>query len=199
MSGYFEVFEPAHLHEVEMLLITFIGEGIDADSATRHEDTLHLKIVGIHQLPKVIQDDIHAILMEVTMIAEGKEIELEALALNHALARYIGNIDVSEVRLPGLRTESRELRAVEGHKILTVRVFVLKSLEQRGGIIGGVSGALIAQQGHTFKFFISTHKSKNFYGGLYFRGDAGEYSRSAKLAIFCGLANFHYLCRDNCP
>ena len=46
-----------------------------------------LDVSWIHKLDEVLHDDVHAVLMEGPMIAEAEEVELEALALDHA---YIG-------------------------------------------------------------------------------------------------------------
>ena len=53
-----------------MILVTVIGERLDGDSPTGIEQADDLQIFGIHQLDQVLHDDVHAILMEVAVVAE---------------------------------------------------------------------------------------------------------------------------------
>jgi hypothetical protein len=46
---------------------------------------------------------VHAVLMEIAMIAEAEEIELEALAFHHPYIWNIAYSYFSEIRLPGYR------------------------------------------------------------------------------------------------
>ena len=49
---------------------TIVGVWIDADTTTWGEDARHLYVLRIHETDKILHDDIDAILMEVTVIAE---------------------------------------------------------------------------------------------------------------------------------
>ena len=128
-----------------MLRIRIVGKGIDADAAAGHEPACHLYVLRIHQLYEVLHDNIHAVLVEITVVAEGEEVELETLALYHPFARDITDIDVSEIRLTGLRAERRELRAVKRHQIFILGVFVWESLQHLGIVVIAVFDALVAQ------------------------------------------------------
>ena len=66
--------------------------------------------------------------MKGTMRAKAKEIELEALALDHTHVWDILYIYGSEVRLPGDRTERCKLRALEAYAIVSILMLILKSL-----------------------------------------------------------------------
>ena len=83
---------------------------MDRDSSSRSEQAGHLDVLRIHQTDQVLYDDVHAILMEIAMVAEAEQIELEALALDHADIRDILDAYLGEIRLPGDRTETREFR-----------------------------------------------------------------------------------------
>ena len=115
-----------------------VGVGIDADAATRQEESQHLDVLGIHQANEVFHDDVDAVLVEIAVIAEGEEVELEALRLYHALIGQVHNLDLGEVGLAGDGTQRGELRAVELHPVVVLTVLVLEGLEQRGVIVGGV-------------------------------------------------------------
>ena len=50
--------------------LAVVGKGINADAATRNEDASHLDVLGFHQADEVLHDDVDAVLVEATMIAE---------------------------------------------------------------------------------------------------------------------------------
>jgi len=102
---------------------------MDADAATRDEQSDYLDVTGIHQLNKVVEDDVDHIFMEITVISEGEEIQLQALALHHFLIRDIQNLDFTEVGLAGDRAKRGELRAVELHPVVALRMTVFEGFE----------------------------------------------------------------------
>lgn len=53
-----------------MLGIAMIGEGEDTYPASGHKEAAHFDIARIHELDKVFHYDIHAVFMEISMIAE---------------------------------------------------------------------------------------------------------------------------------
>lgn len=63
------LFATAH-GEVRVFLIAVVGEGVDGDAASRHELTSHLDIAGIHKCPQVLHYYVHAVFMEISMVAE---------------------------------------------------------------------------------------------------------------------------------
>jgi hypothetical protein len=89
--------------------------------------------------------------MKVAMIAEGEEIEFETLALNHTLGGQIHDAYLGKVRLTGDGTERGELRTIELHPVVVLRVLVLKGLQYRRIIVGAVF-RLSAQHLQTFVF-----------------------------------------------
>lgn len=62
---------------------------IDRDAAARRELPPHLDVLRIHQLDEVLHDDVHAILVEIPVIAKAEQVELERFALNHTHIRNI--------------------------------------------------------------------------------------------------------------
>ena len=66
-----------------------VGIGVDADATAWGEETRYLDVFWIHETYEVLHDDVDTILVEVTMVAEGEEVELEALALHHATIRKV--------------------------------------------------------------------------------------------------------------
>ena len=78
-------------------------------------------------------------------VAEGKEVELQALALYHSLGRHICDDNIGEIRLPGDRAKRRELRAVKLDPVVVLRVLVLESLEQIRIVISVIFHVLVSQ------------------------------------------------------
>ena len=151
-----EIGQKALSYHVLMLGITIVGKGLDGNAATGIEQADDLKIFGVHQLDQVLHDDVDTILVEVAVVAEAEEVEFQAFAFHHQRARDIINNKVSKVGLAGLGAQRSELRTVQSHKVLVLRMFVLKRLQHFGGIIIAVVSVLIAQQRDTFQIlFVS--------------------------------------------
>ena len=108
---------------------------MDRDASSRSEQSGHLDVLRIHQTDQVLHDDVHAILMEIAMVAEAEQIELEALALDHADIRDILDAYLGEIRLPGDRTETREFRTVETHPVVILLMLVHKRLQHLRSIV----------------------------------------------------------------
>ena len=125
--------------------VGIVGEGVDADAAAGGEDTRYLKVLRVHQFDQVFHDDVHAVFVEIAVIAERKEIELERFRLHHLLTRDIGNVDCGEVGLPRLGAERGELRTMESNQILVFRMFVYKSFEDFGSVVGRIRGVAVPQ------------------------------------------------------
>ena len=79
------------------------------------------------------------------MVAEREEVEFERLGLHHLLPRDVGDVDGGEVGLPCLGAERGELGTMESNQILVVRMFVYKSFEDFGSVVGGIRGVAVPQ------------------------------------------------------
>ena len=112
-----------------------VGVGIDGDASTGREETDDLDVLGVHQPHQVFHDGVHAVLMEIAVVAEGEEVELQALRLHHALTGDIENLYLRKVRLARDGTERSELRAVELHPIVVVGMTVSKRLQHLRSIV----------------------------------------------------------------
>lgn len=141
--------------------LAVIAVGIDGDAAPGQELAPHLNVLGVQQADQVLHDDIDAVLVEIPVIAEGEEIELQALTLHQLLVRYIGDVDGGEVRLAGNGTQAGKLRAVELDEVIVVRVLVAERFQHGGVVVRAVAGVLAAQQGQIF--FFSCHGNVSFH------------------------------------
>ena len=141
-----------------------VGIGVDADAATGHEEARHLNVLGIHQANQVFHDNVDTVLMKVAMVAEREEIELQALALHHALVGYIRDAHFSEIRLAGDGAQAGELWTIESHPIVIVGVLVGKRLQYFWCILVAVLG-LGTEELQPLIFSCFTHRSCFFKGG----------------------------------
>ncbi len=145
-----------------MLIVGIVGKGIDRYAAARSEDSGHFKIARIHEAHEVFHDYVDAVLVEIAMVAEAEQIEFQALALNHVLARNVGDYDLGEVGLSGLGAEGGELRAVESDYVFILRMLVLESLKDFRGVFCGVFHACVSEQADPLKFVFVSHRLQIF-------------------------------------
>lgn len=132
--------------------LAVVAIGIDGNAASGQKFAPYFDILGVQQSDEVLHDDVDAVLMEIPMIAEGEEIEFQALALHQFLIGDIGNINGRKIRLAGDGTQACELRTVELDKVIIVRMFVVKGLQDIGIVICVIIGVLAAQQSEVFVF-----------------------------------------------
>ena len=117
---------------------------IDGDAAARGEEAGDLDVFRVHQLDEVLHDRIHDILVEITVAAEAEQIQLEALGFHHPDIGHVADADLGEIGLAGNGAQGGELRAVETHPVVVVRMLVLEGLQHFGRIVLAV-GRLVAQ------------------------------------------------------
>ena len=84
-----------------MVGVAIVGEGIYGDAAARGEHSDNFKIARVHELHQIFHDDVHAVLVEIAVVAETEQIQFQALALHHVLARNVVDDDGGEVGLAG--------------------------------------------------------------------------------------------------
>ena len=79
--------------------LAVVGVWPDADAAAWGKDTGYFDILRIHQINEVLHDDVHAVFVEIAMIAEAEEIKFQTLALYHLYIRNIADANLCKVRL----------------------------------------------------------------------------------------------------
>ena len=117
-----------------------VGIGINTDATTRGEEPDDLYILGIHQTDEILHDDIDAVLVEITMIAETEKIQLQTLRLHHPLTRNIHDLDLCKIRLTRDGTKRCKLGTVELNPIIVLRMLVLESLQNLRRIVHLILG-----------------------------------------------------------
>ena len=118
---------------------------MDGDAAAWCEDARHLNVAWIHEPDEVLHNDVDAVLVEIAVVAEREEVEFQRLRLHHPDIGDVRDHDVGKVRLSCDRAEAGELRAVELHPIVILRVLVHEGLEHLWRIILLIYGLLVAQ------------------------------------------------------
>ena len=106
-----------------------VGVGVDGDAATWGEEAGDLDVFGIHQFDEVLHDDVDTILMEIAVVAEAKQVKLQALALHHSHVGDVTDADFRKIGLPGDGAEAGELGAVELHPIVVALMLVDEGLQ----------------------------------------------------------------------
>ena len=57
--------------------LAVIAVGVDGDAAARGEFAPDFDIFRIHQANEILHDDVHAVLMEITVVAETEQVQLD--------------------------------------------------------------------------------------------------------------------------
>ena len=125
---------------------------VDGKAAAWQEFAPYFDVLWIEQVYQIVHDDVDAVFVEVAVVAEGKQIELEALAFHELLIRHIGNVDGGKVWLASDWAKAGEFWAVEFDKVVVFRMFVIEGFENVRGVIGVIGDVLIAKQGQVFFF-----------------------------------------------
>jgi hypothetical protein len=86
-------------YHVLVFTVAIVSEGLDGNAPARIKQSYDFQILRFHQFDQVLHNDVHAILVEVAVVAETEEVEFQALALYHKRARYVINNKVSEIGL----------------------------------------------------------------------------------------------------
>ena len=118
---------------------------VDGEPAAGEKFAPYFDIAGMEKLDEVTHDDIHAVLVEIAVIAEAEKIELQGLAFYHVLIGDVGDINSRKVRLSCLRAEAGEFRTVELDEIVTICVLIGDAFQKRRIVIIGILGILASQ------------------------------------------------------
>ena len=133
-----------------------IAVGINRYTAAREKFSPDLDIFRLHKPDEILHYDVHAVLVEIAVIAEAEQIKFQRFALDHFFSRNIGNIYRSEVRLTCYRAKTCELRTVELYEIIVIRVLVWKGLKNSRIVVEAVFGILVAEQGNAAFFVVGS-------------------------------------------
>ena len=138
-------------------LHAMVAVGVDGEAAAGKEFAPDFDVPGMEEVDQVVHDDIYAVFMEVTVIAEAEKVELQGFTFYHEISGNVGDVDGGKIGLPCLRAEAGEFRTVEFDKIVAVFVFIGNSFQIVGVIVVFVAGVLIAQEGQLIQSFSFFH------------------------------------------
>ena len=90
--------------------------------------------------------------MEISMIAERKQVQFEGFAFHQEFIRHVGNGNGGKVRLTGNGTQAGKLGTIELDKIIIAGVLIGEFLQHLWIVIHAVMGTLTAQLCQAFLF-----------------------------------------------
>ena len=108
---------------------------VDGEPAAGEKFAPYFDIAGMEKLDEITHDDIHAVLVEIAVIAETEKIQFQRFALDHALIWHVGNIYRRKVGLSCDRAKAGEFGTVELDEVVSVRVLVRESFKDFGTVI----------------------------------------------------------------
>ena len=130
-----------------------IGERVDGDAAARGEFAEHFDVFRIHQPNQILHDDVHAVFVEIAVVAEAEQIQFQRFAFHHFHVGNVADDDGGEIGLARHRAEAGEFGADEFDEIIVALVFVVERFQHFGRVVAAVFGFLIAQEGDAVEFF----------------------------------------------
>lgn len=134
-----------------------VAVGVDGEAAAGEEFAPDFDVPGMEEVDQVVHDDIYAVFMEVTVIAEAEEVELQGFTFYHEISGDVGDVDGGKIGLPCLRAETGKFGTIEFDEIVAVFVFIGNSFQIVGVIVVFVAGVLIAQKGQLIQSFSFFH------------------------------------------
>ena len=112
-----------------------VAVGVDGEAAAGEEFAPDFDVPGMEEVDQVVHDDIYAVFMEVTVIAEAEEVELQGFTFYHEISGDVGDVDGGKIGLPCLRAETGKFGTIETHPIIIPGVLVNKRLQHLRSII----------------------------------------------------------------
>ena len=101
--------------------------------------------------------------MEVSVIAERKEIEFQGFAFHQFVIRDIADDNAAEIRLACFRAKACKFRAVQLDQIRRFLMLIGESFQDRRIIGTFLFRMAAAKSGHTGKFFFCSHNDRPFF------------------------------------
>ena len=117
---------------------SIVGIGVNADASTRGKESCNFDVFRVHQADEVFHDDVHAVFVEVAVVAKAEEIEFQAFAFDHAPVGQVADAYFGKVGLPGDGAQTGEFGAVEAYPIIVIGVAIFESFEHFGSIVAAI-------------------------------------------------------------
>lgn len=147
---YISLFVPAEAIKSELFVLcsrlAVVGIRMDCNASAWSEDPCDFDITRIHKADQIFHDDIHTILVEITMIPETEKVEFQTLAFHHLHIWNIAYDDIGEVWLTCDRTKAGKFRAVEFHPVIVLLMFVDECFENFRSVILFVDGFFVPEK-----------------------------------------------------
>lgn len=101
------------------------------NSATRIENPFKLGVARFCGSDQVIKYPVHDIFVKDPLVTKGQQILFQALQFETVLIRGVTQRQDCKIRKPRFRADTGKFRKSHDHDILSIRVFIRKSLNDR--------------------------------------------------------------------
>ena len=105
-----------------------VAKRVNGYAAARGKDALDLDVFRLHQGNQVFHNDVDAIFVKRSVVAEAEQIKFEAFALNHFFAGKVADLYGGKIRLPRNGAKRCKFGAIEVHPVVVARVRVAEAL-----------------------------------------------------------------------
>ena len=136
--------ESACFNEVLVVAVAAVGKGNDGDSAAGHELATHFDVSWLHKPCEVFHYYVHAVFVEVAVVAEAEQIQFQAFAFHHFAVGDVVYYYAAEVGLACLGAQAGEFGAYKSYYIVVFGVLVVESFEHSGVVVGRIGYSCLA-------------------------------------------------------
>ncbi len=125
--------------------LAVVAVWVNGDAAARCKFAPHFDVFWFHQFDEVFHDDVYAVFVKITVVAETEQIQLQGFAFYHPFTWDVGNINGGKVRLACHWAQAGKFGTVKFYEIIVVRVFVWEGFQHFRCVVTFVYGVLVAQ------------------------------------------------------
>jgi len=114
--------------------LAVVAVRVDTEATAWKEFTPYFDVFGIHQCNEILHDDVHAVFMKSSVIAEAEEVKLQALAFDQLLIGNIAKVNCRKVGLTGYGAKACKFGTIEFDHRVVLRMLVIEAFQHFRGI-----------------------------------------------------------------
>lgn len=111
------------------------GIGVNFNATSGSEFSNNFNKVRFHEFIEVFTNELHAIFVKATMLAEAKKIKFETFGFHHFFVGHVVDNNSGKIWLPSLWANGGEFRAMKSCPARVISVLVVKTFEKFGGVL----------------------------------------------------------------
>ena len=142
---------------VTRFAVAVVAIRVNTDPATRSELAPYFYVFRFHQSNEVFHNDVDAIFMKRTMIAETEQVQFQAFTFYHPFAGNVLNVYGGKIGLRGNGAKACKFRAVETYPVIVVRMRILEGFEDVGVVSELVFGFVTKKHFFQLKIIYTTN------------------------------------------